>query len=217
MRRSFSHLLARPRLTTALAAGIIVGFVVPGSHTWVTRALIGWNFAVWLYLVLIAVLLLRADHVRSRRIALAHAEGAITVLAVAIASALASLVGIVMELAAAKVPGTAHPVTHIVLALSTVVGGWLLLPTLFTLTYASIYYVTEHKAGLRFPDADPAYRPNYGDFLYFSFTLAVASQTSDVCVTCPRMRRLVLLQSVLSFILNTTILAFSINIAASMF
>lgn len=217
MRRTVARLLARPRLTTALVAGVIAGLLVPGSHTWITRALIGWNFAVWLYLILIGVLLFRADHERSRRIALAHAEGAITVLLVAVFSAMASLVGIVMELAAAKIPGSAHPLTHIVLAFSTVIGGWLLLPTLFTLTYASIYYVTEHKAGLRFPDADPAYRPNYADFLYFSFTLAVASQTSDVCVTDSRMRRLVLLQSVLSFVLNTTILAFSINIAASMF
>ncbi|HVJ62624.1 MAG TPA: DUF1345 domain-containing protein [Tahibacter sp.] len=217
MRNPLSHLFARPRLTSALIVGIAAGFLLPGHYPWVTRALAGWNCGVWLYLVLIAATLLRSDHERSRRIALAHAEGAATVLVVVIASAMASLVGIVVELSAAKVPGAAHALSHVGLALSTVVGGWLLLPTLFTLTYASVYYVTEHKAGLIFPDTDPAFRPNYSDFLYFSITIAVASQTADVCVSSPHMRRLVLLQSVLSFVFNTAILAFTINIAASMF
>ena len=217
MSLSFSHLLSRPRLTTALVAGIVAGVLLPAHYPWVTRALAGWNFGVWLYLILIAATLFQSDHERSRRIALAHAEGAATVLIVVVVSAIASLVGIVVELSAAKVPGAPHALTHVGLALSTVVGGWLLLPTLFTLTYASVYYVTEHKAGLVFPDDDPAFRPTYSDFLYFAFTIAVASQTADVCVSSPHMRRLVLLQSVLSFLFNTAVLAFTINIAASMF
>ena len=63
----------------------------------------------------------------------------------------------------------------------------------------------------------PGFEPGYSDFFYFSFTIAVASQTSDVTVTTRAMRRLVLLQAVLSFIFNTMILAFSINMAASLF
>lgn len=70
---------------------------------------------------------------------------------------------------------------------------------------------------LKFPDDNADFRPDYGDFLYFSFTIAVASQTADVSVTTQPMRRLVLLQSILSFGFNTAILAFTINIAASMF
>lgn len=60
---------------------------------------------------------------------------------------------------------------------------------------------------------DAAFRP----FLYFAFTLAVASQTADVAVTSQPMRRLVVVQSLLSFGFNTAILAFTVNIAASMF
>ena len=44
-----------------------------------------------------------------------------------------------------------------------------------------------------------------------------AVERRDVGVTTGRMRRLVLSQSVLSFVFNTTILAFSINAAASFF
>jgi uncharacterized membrane protein len=117
------------------------------------------------------------------------------------------------------------------LALATVTGSWLLLPTLFALDYASLYYAGTAPGGLRFPqddaladaEAPPAqaarpgvFTPHYDDFLYFSFTIAVACQTSDIDVTRPSMRRLVLLQSVLSFAFNTAVLAFGINLAASL-
>ena len=53
--------------------------------------------------------------------------------------------------------------------------------------------------------------------MYFSFTIAVALQTSDVSVTNASMRRMVLVQSLLAFVFNTTILAFTVNIASSLF
>jgi len=74
-----------------------------------------------------------------------------------------------------------------------------------------------HGTGLQFPDVDVNFKPDYLDFLYFSFSSAVASQTADVSVSTQSMRRLVLVQSILSFGFNTAILAFTINIAASMF
>jgi uncharacterized membrane protein len=91
-----------------------------------------------------------------------------------------------------------------------------LLPVVFTLSYASHYYRPRVPDGLKFPDEDPHFQPNYADFLYFSFTLAVAAQTADVQVTSRAMRKLVLLQSVLSFAFNTAILALAINIAAGL-
>lgn len=138
-------------------------------------------------------------------------------LRVVVLAALVSLVGIVAELMAAKAPGTPHALPHVLFALATVAGSWLLVPTMFALTYASQYYRTAHGRGLNFPESDGGFQPDYADFLYFSFTIAVASQTADVSVSTPAMRRLVLLQSVLSFAFNTAILAFTINIAASLF
>ena len=67
---------------------------------------------------------------------------------------------------------------------------------------------------LGFPDRH--LKPNYWDFLYFSFTISVAVQTSDVTVRCRRMRQVVLGQSVLCFFYNLAILGLSINIAASL-
>jgi len=88
---------------------------------------------------------------------------------------------------------------------------------LFTLNYASLYYTVEQGSGLAFPGAEPGFRPHYVDFLYFSFTIAVALQTADVAVTGRTMRIVVLGQSVLSFVFNTAVLAFFINIASGLF
>lgn len=213
----FLALRARPRLLSALLTGIAIAAMVPGGQGWVTRALLGWNLAIWLYLALVGTMMARADHLRLRRIALAQAEGAATVLSVGVLAALVSLVGIVVQLSAAKLPGAPHAWPHLALALSTVVGSWLLMPTLFALSYASQYYATPTNRGLRFPDADAGFAPHYIDFMYFSITIAVASQTADVCVVSPRARRLVMLHSLVSFVFNTAILALTINVAASMF
>lgn len=207
---------ARPRLLASLAAGMAVTLAVPASNSWVTRALLGWNVGVVIYLALITTFMLKADHGKLKRVAAAHAEGAAVVLTVVVVAALTSLVAIVVELSAAKLPGSHHALPHVLLALSTVVCSWTLLPTLFTLNYASLYF-TQPGGGLRFPDDRAGGPPDYADFAYFAFTIAVASQTADVSITTRPMRRLALAQSLLSFLFNTTILALMINITASLF
>jgi uncharacterized membrane protein len=217
MKRLAVQLRSRPLLVGTTVVGIVVAALLPPAMRGVTRALVGWNAAVWLYLVLTGSAMLRADHERLRRTALAHAEGAATVSAMVVVGAVASLVGIVMELSAAKGAGASQALPHVLLALSTIASAWLLVPTVFALTYASAFYVHSDGKGLQFPDRDPAFRPHYGDFLYFAFTIAVACQTADVAVANPAMRRLVLLQALASFVFKTAILALAINIAASTF
>ena len=158
----------------------------------------------------------RADHLRLRRVAAAQAEGAPVVLIGIVLASLVSLAGIVAELSAAKLPEAHHAWPHLLFALFTVVGSWLLVPMNFALSYASAFYQPGGH-GLKFPDADPRFEPHYIDFLYFSFTIAVASQTADISVVSSAMRRLVLLHCLVSFAFNTAILAFTINVAASMF
>jgi uncharacterized membrane protein len=198
-------------------AGVIVAVAWPDAQTLLSRVLIGWNVLAWLYLVWVAIVLSRAEAGHIKRFALAQAESAGTVLAIVVLAAVASLVAIIFELIAAKAAAPHHVAGHLLFALLTVIGSWLLLPTLFALTYAATYYRREPDAGLDFPGAKAKFEPDHTDFLYFSFTIAVTAQTSDVQVTTREMRRLVIYQSVLSFVFNTTILAFAINAAAGFF
>jgi uncharacterized membrane protein len=213
-----SHWRARPRLLISAGVGLAVALSAGGIDSTVTRALVGWNASVWLFLVLLGTMMLRADHEHMRRTAIAHAEGAATVLAVVVIAAVASIVAIIFELSSARQPGAPNALPHALFALATVSGAWLLVPALFAMNYASLYYAhNEQGVGLQFPGADAGFKPDYTDFLYFSFTIAVALQTADVSISTRKMRRLVLLHALLSFVFNTTILAFTINIAASLF
>jgi uncharacterized membrane protein len=212
-------LKGRPLMSTCVVLGFVLYLVLPSTLRAVPRALVGWNVAVWTYLVSTAWMMSRADHHRMRRNALLHAEGLTTVTTVAVCAVAASMAAIAMELSQAKAGqgGVAWP--HVVFAAVTIVGSWLLLPTLFALAYASLFYDEPGRPGfgLNFPSADgPHPTPGYADFVYFSVTLAATSQTSDVAITDPAMRRWVTVQAVLSFAFNTTLLALAVNIAAGL-
>ena len=76
------------------------------------------------------------------------------------------------------------------------------------------YLPPEDPRPLQFPDDPP--EPDYWDFAYFAFTIAVACQTADVSLRSHSMRKTVLAQSVLSFLFNASILGLSVNVAASL-
>ena len=204
----------RPRLIIGLLVGCIIAALLPGHVRPTARALIGWDSAVWLYLILIWLQMATAHQSDVQALAEREDENAATVLMIVSVAAVASIVAIVVELATAKSLGP-RALEHYLLTGATMLGGWFLIPTMFTLHYARHYYQSpENDPALRFPDKHP--KPDYWDFLYFSFTIAVASQTADVALGSTAARRAVLAQSVLSFYFNLAVLGLSINIAASM-
>jgi uncharacterized membrane protein len=211
------HYFVRPRplLTVAIVVGILVGLLLPWPQSPVTRALIGWNVTVWFYLGLMAWLMMRANHIKVRAIAIQEDRGAVFILVVMSIAAIGSLAAMVMELSTVKSLLLANRLTHYAFTGSTIFGSWCLLATLFTFHYARLFYRSPIELrSLRFPDNEQ--NPDYWDFLYFSFTVAVAAQTSDVSVMSRSMRKTVLAQSVLSFLFNVAIIGLSINIAASL-
>ena len=190
-----------PHLTSAVLTGIGVGLALPWQWNPVTRALIGWNVMVWFYLCLMGWLMIRASHVRVRKIAEQEDKSAVVILAIMSIAAIVSIAAIILELSFIKSVPFSHRWAHYAFTWFTVFGSWCLVATLFTFHYARIFY--------RSPI-------DYWDFLYFSFTIAVAAQTSDVTVMSHLMRKTVLAQSILSFLFNVAILGLSINIAASL-
>jgi uncharacterized membrane protein len=216
-RRRLLHrfIRSRPHLTLAILLGVVIVLLLPGSETPLTRALIGWNGAVWAYLVSMMWLMARADARKVREIASRQDESAGLVLFTLTIGSLLSLSAIVFELSQIPHLQAEQRLEHYAFTAMTVVGSWLLVAVLYCFHYAHLYYRGSGKhVPLRFPDEQDA--PNYWDFLYFSITIAVAFQTSDVSVMTRTMRKMVLGHSVLSFFFNVTILGLSINIAAGM-
>ncbi len=209
----------RPRLFIATSIGIIISLFLPADWPAITRALTAWNIAVWSYLFLIGWLMMRASHGRVRKIAEQEDENAAMILAVISVGAVLSVAAIIVELATVKDLPSGLRIGHVAFTAATVMGSWFLLGVVFTLHYAHMYYrAPAERPPLLFPDRNSEHdsEPDYWDFLYFSFTIAVAAQTSDVSVQTRAMRKVVLVQSVLSFLFNVAILGMSINIGASM-
>ncbi|CAM3188737.1 hypothetical protein BZK31_04695 [Pseudomonas floridensis] len=208
-----------PRLTiaalTGLSCGIASIWVLPDT-TLTQKLLIGWDLGVWLYLILMFIRTLHSSAGDVRRIALIEDENAGTILMTVSIAALASLAAIIVEIAGSKGLSPHAQLLHHAFTGITIIGSWLMIGVVFSLHYARLFYTwTGKDPALSFAGGEK--NPDYWDFLYFSFTLSVAVQTSDVGVATPQMRRIVLAQSLICFVFNTAILGFSINIAASLF
>jgi uncharacterized membrane protein len=205
----------RPRLVVSFFIGIATAFALPAQWHAVTRALAAWNVSVWSYLCMVAWLMVSASHVRVRRIAEQEEYGAVAVLSLLSAASVLSLVAIVVELATAKGLSADLRLLHYLFTVSTVLGSWSLVGLIFMFHYAYLFYRSPpDQLPLRFPEDQR--NPDYWDFLYFSITIAVAAQTSDVTVLTRSMRKVVLAQSILSFFFNVAVVGFSVNIAASL-
>jgi uncharacterized membrane protein len=98
--------------------------------------------------------------------------------------------------------------------------SWVMVHTLFAFHYAHDYYgpdvkdKTKHVGGLDFPGKND--NPDYIDFAYFAFVIGCTFQVSDIEITSRKIRRLVLVHQLISFGLNTFVLALSINLVASL-
>ena len=114
----------------------------------------------------------------------------------------------------------AHPNTYwieVPLILGSLVLAWVFANTVFAFHYAHLYYQQRDGkdwAGLSFPGG---ITPGYWDFLYFSFTLGMTFQTSDVIIDGANMRRIALAHGVAAFLFNLGILAFAINTVGSLY
>ncbi|GAB7529579.1 DUF1345 domain-containing protein [Pseudomonas sp. 3A(2025)] len=208
-----------PRLTCSTVIGLLAGIgtalLMPSSSV-IQNCLIGWNVTVWLFLALILGRTFKSSAADVKRIAAIEDEHAGTVLLTVCLAALASLAAIIVELASSKALHADHQVLKHSFTGLTIVGSWLLIGVIFSLHYARLFYTSPGaKPALNFPDGEK--HPDYWDFLYFSFTLSVAVQTSDVGVMTRAMRKVVLAQSLIGFIFNTAILGLTINLAAGLF
>lgn len=168
--------------------------------------LIGFDFAAVVFFVLVSPLL--KDDIRTmRRTAEVNDANRAALLAITV------LISTVILISIGTLIATRQAVhwQGLALIVCTLVLTWLFANTVFALHYAHLYYLPGAKGdrrGLVFPqEADP----DYWDFLYFSFTLGMTFQTSDVSITGRHVRKVVLGHSMAAFLFNMGVLAFTVN------
>lgn len=212
VRMAFIH--GHPRFWIAVAIGIASFFFLPPALSLISRVLLAWDIGVVLFLVLIYLWMKEqtADQICSHYIN-EDPSGPAILVAVTV-TALLSLVAVIEPLATLRHAGHGEQVWRFGIAAVTLIASWLLVPTMFTMHYADMFYSAPPKdRPLLFPKTE---RPAFWDFAYFSFTIAAACQTADVSTTEVSVRRVVVLHSIISFAFNVAILGFAINITAGL-
>lgn len=202
------------RLWCAVIAGVSIYILLPHHWSGVTRILTAWNCGVALLLILLYAWMprLTAKQICTRFIE--EDEAAPVILIFAIAAALLSLVAIVALLSTIKQTSGSERAAHLALAALTVASSWTLVPTLFTVHYADMFYsAVSDDRPLHFPRTS---MPVFWDFAYFSFTIAAACQTADVATHDVTVRKVVIAHTVISFLFNAAVLGFAINVTAGL-
>lgn len=129
------------------------------------------------------------------------------------------LTGIVMVVLLAAVGAETmdsrpEPLTK-ALVIGTLLLAWLFSNVVGAFHYTHLAYrggTKEADSGIDFPGTS---KPVYWDFIYFSFTLGMTFQTSDVTISDAGIRRFVTLHAFGAFVFNIGVLAFTINVLGS--
>ena len=208
-RLNLGHTVAPPRFI-AFGLVFVVGLAtaIP-SLGWSRGAMAAFDAASLVFLVLVSSLLrdVQIDNIRhAARNNDANRAGLLVLTGVTM---LTILVAVFKELQGK------NDVKIIALVIATLVLTWLFSNTVYALHYAHLYYSEDEgkdSGGLDIPKCD---EPDYWDFIYFSFTLGMTFQTSDVEITSRQIRRVALGQCLAAFVFNLGVLAFTINTLGS--
>lgn len=170
-------------------------------------AMAGFDVAAFVFLASMAGLPRRDSPEQLRRVAQANDANRTLLLAITAGVMLVILIAVHEELQGRESDATRA------LVIATLALAWLFSNMVYALHYAHLFYMPGDdggdRGGVDFPDTEV---PDYWDFVYFSFTLGMTFQTSDVTIRSGAVRRVVLGQSLAGFVFNLGVIAFSINV-----
>ncbi len=212
----------RLRFFISLVLGVAIFFTFKASSSVIVSFMVAWlTFAI--FNLTFSWIIIFSDHPKEvKAFAAKEDTSAPFIFLFVLAAAFISLFAIIFLLQTIPDESKNKLSIHILLSFSSVFCSWLLVHTLFTLRYAHLYYSDDTKhatdkspdtLGLDFPSET---EPDYLDFAYFSFVIGMTFQVSDVEINSRTIRRHVLVHSLLSFVYNTVIVAFSINIISGL-
>ena len=214
------HFAARERLVAgAVAACVAYGVLWSVGIAGPLQVALAWDFGAVVYLLLTWVMMLRSttEHIARRARQFDISLGEIVALTgLAAAFSLYAAAGV---LGAAKEQADFSKALFLAVGVGTIVLSWFFVHTLFAVHYAHEFHdedreeVGKPRGGLEFPGEK---QPDYWDFVYFAAVIAMTCQVSDVSIESRAMRHLVTAHGIISFFLNTVIVALAVGIAASL-
>src|SRR3954468_16608672 len=208
---------ARHRIVISFAVAAIIWFALRGRVQTSTQCIMTWDVFGLSVLGLAWLTILTTPPEKLRARAQVQDLSHILIFVFVLVAACAGLFAVgFLFFNKSVVTERSHFFVPLLMSLVAVICSWMLVHTVFGLRYAHTYYgdpdgptgPKSHAGGLQFPGDR---EPDYMDFAYFSFTIGMTFQVSDVLITSRDLRTLVLVHGMLSFGFNTVILALALS------
>lgn len=218
-RTAFNRLTALHKLLISLLSGVIVFLLIPFKTTEALPHIIfAWDIFSLCLLILTWITFYTTPPQRIREQARRQDDTRIVIFILILIATCISMLAVISILVMHG--ESAHDkALQIPVAIACMLLSWCLVHTIFTSRYAHLYYADHkinkdtHAGGLDFPGEK---HPDFVDFAYFSFTLGMTFQVSDVQISSGSIRRIALWHGLLSFGYNATIIALTVNIIAGL-
>jgi uncharacterized membrane protein len=203
-----------------LASAVIGGALVLATPLLPTetRIVLGFDLFALTFVTLVGVLMSTATPEQCAILAMERTPAGLRVLLGSVVTTMVSIAAIAAMLHSQSEKGSWLKLTHLGGSMLALLLCWIASQMIFGLHYMRIYYRAREATGgasaqmLEFPSRP---EPDLWDFMYYSFTIGMCYQTSDVDIIGVRIRRLTLLHSIYSFLFVAAIIGFFVNVLSN--
>jgi uncharacterized membrane protein len=203
---------ARTRVAVLVTVGLVAFALTLLAGGGGLAPVVGWDVGALSYIVWMWVSIWWLDAEETARRAVRDDPARVVADGLLLSASLVSLVAIgAVLIKAGHSQGTSKNLLVGVGILSVVIG-WSMVHTVFTLRYTRLYY-EEHPGGVDFNEPD---QPRYTDFAYLAFTIGMTFQVSDTDIQNKEIRATALRHGLLSYVFGAVIIATTINLIASL-
>lgn len=214
----FLRLHPMHRLLLGLTAALIAYLVVRSTDMpGLLQVMIMWDVFCTAILISAWIVFFTCTPARLRQLASREDGSRLYVFLFVLISSMASMVTVLLLILSKEMHTNAG--IYLPVAIGGMLLSWMMVHTTFCFHYAHMYYKNDdeqpdtHAEGLEFPEEDC---PDYLDFAYFSIVIGMTFQVSDVQITSRDIRRQALVHGLLSFGLNTFVVALTVNLIAGL-
>ncbi|MBV1853650.1 DUF1345 domain-containing protein [Catellatospora tritici] len=204
------HAPALRRAFLGVGVGIVTALAVMAVAKWQLALVCGWDATALTFLVAIWPMVLTCDARATEEMASREDDTRTAATLVLLAASIGSILGVAATLPSASHEHGLRKGALIALAVLTILLSWIVVNTVFLLRYADLQY-SPRSDGIDFGPSTGDH-PTYLDFAYVAFTIGMTYQVSDTTIRDPRIRRTIIVHSLISYLFGVVIVAGAINL-----
>ncbi len=206
------------RLSLSAGFAVLSFFVLNNAESVLLRVLVSWMVFALTFLLCSWVVIVQRPVLQIRKKATEDDGSVAFVFFMVLISSFSGLLAVLLIIIS-KDLALRHSILFLPSCIFGMLLSWGMVHTIYVFHYAHEYYDSRNTKGAKFVGGlifPEEAEPDYFDFAYYSFGIGCTFQVADVSVTSRKIRRITLFHSLLSFVLNTFVVALTINLIAGL-